>query len=67
MRDVTFGEDRSRFRSGHAPQIMAALRNLVITLLHRQGTSQIAATRRHFASHPRRAFDLLLPRRSSQQ
>ncbi len=67
VRDVTFGEDRSRFRSGHAPQIMAALRNLVITLLHRQGTSQIAATRRHFASHPRRAFDLLLPRRSSQQ
>jgi predicted transposase YbfD/YdcC len=67
VRDVTFGEDRSRFRSGHAPQIMAALRNLVITLLHRQGTSQIAASRRHFASHPRKAFDLLLPRRSTQQ
>jgi predicted transposase YbfD/YdcC len=61
VRDVTFHEDRSRLRSGHAPQIMAALRNLVITLFHRQGTSQIAATRRHFASHPSHAFALLLP------
>ncbi len=56
VRDVTFGEDRSHLRSGHAPQIMAALRNLTITLIHRQGSSQIAATRRHFASHPRQAF-----------
>jgi predicted transposase YbfD/YdcC len=67
VRDVTFGEDHSRLRSGHAPQIMAALRNLAITLIHRQGSSQIAATRRHFAAHPRRAFALLLPTRSAQQ
>ena len=67
VRDVTFGEDRSRLRSGHAPQIMAALRNLSITLIHRLGSSQIAATRRHFASHPRHAFDLLLSRRPAQQ
>jgi predicted transposase YbfD/YdcC len=67
VRDVTFGEDRSRLRSAQAPQILATFRNLVITLLHRQGISQIAATRRHFASHPRHAFDLLLPSRVSQQ
>jgi predicted transposase YbfD/YdcC len=67
VRDVTFGEDRSRLRTGSGPQIMAALRNLAITLIHRQGSSQIAATRRHFASHPRLAFRLLLPRRSTQQ
>lgn len=67
VRDVTFGEDRSRLRSGQGPQIMAAFRNLAITLIHRQGSSQIAATRRHFASHPRLAFRLLLPRRSAQQ
>jgi predicted transposase YbfD/YdcC len=67
VRDVTFGEDRSRLRSGHAPQILAAFRNLAITLIHRQGSSQIAATRRHFASHPLLAFRLLLPRRSPQQ
>ena len=67
VRDVTFGEDRSRLRSGQAPQILATFRNLAITLIHRQGSSQIAATRRHFASHPRLAFRLLLPRRSAQQ
>jgi hypothetical protein len=67
VRDVTFGEDRSRFRRGAAPQILAALRHLTITLIHRSGSSQMAATRRHFASHPHQAFDLLLPKRSSQQ
>jgi predicted transposase YbfD/YdcC len=67
VRDVTFGEDRSRLRTGSAPQILAALRNLALTLIHRSGSSQIAATRRHFASHPRRAFALLLPKRVSQQ
>lgn len=67
VRDVTFQEDRSRLRTGSAPQIVAALRNLAITLIHRSGSSQIAATRRHFASHPHHAFALLLPRRFSQQ
>jgi len=65
VRDVTFCEDRSRLRSGQAPQIMVTFRNLVITLLHRQGSSQIAATRCHFASHPREAFRLLLPTKSA--
>lgn len=65
VRDVTKGCDRSRLRTGHAPQIMAALRNLVITLIHRFGSSQIAATRRHFASHPHEAFALLLPRKAA--
>ena len=56
VRDVTFLEDRSRLRTGNAPQILAALRNLVITLIHRQGSSQIASTRRSLSSHPERAF-----------
>jgi hypothetical protein len=43
VRAVTFQEDRSQFRSGQGPQIMAALRHLAITLIHRQGSSQIAA------------------------
>lgn len=55
VRDVTFQEDRSHIRTGHAPQILAALRNLVITLIHRQGSSQIAVTRRWFAFHPEKA------------
>jgi Transposase DDE domain len=30
VRDVTMGEDASRVRKGNAPQVLAALRNLVI-------------------------------------
>lgn len=63
VRDVTFGEDRSRLRTGNAPQIMAALRNLAITLLHRSGWFQIASARRHFANQPQDALALLLPRK----
>jgi predicted transposase YbfD/YdcC len=37
LRDVTFGEDAARLRTGAAPQIMAAVRNLVITLIRRTG------------------------------
>jgi predicted transposase YbfD/YdcC len=32
VRDVTFGEDASTVRTGHAPQNLAALRSLVIGL-----------------------------------
>ena len=60
VRDVTFQEDRSHIRAGHAPQILAALRNLVITLIHRQGSIQIAVTRRWFAFHPEKALAVLL-------
>src|SRR5579884_3212432 len=59
VRDVTFGEDRSRLRTGNAPQIMAALRNLAITLIHRSGSCHIRASRRHFASCPHEALALL--------
>jgi predicted transposase YbfD/YdcC len=60
VRDVTFQEDRSRLRTGNAPQILAALRNLVISLIHRHGSSQIASTRRSLSSHPERACAWLL-------
>jgi hypothetical protein len=58
---VTFGEDRSRLRCGHAPQIMAALRNLSLTRMRRTGTTQIAEQRRCFAYHQDRALALLCP------
>ena len=67
VRDVTFAEDRSRIRTGHAPQLLAACRNLAMTLIHRSGSSHIAASRRSFSYHPRRAFDLLFARASPQQ
>jgi hypothetical protein len=67
VRDVTFAEDRSRIRTAHAPQLLAACRNLAITLIHRSGSSLIAASRRSFSYHPRTVFDLLLSRASPQQ
>lgn len=67
VRDVTFGEDRSRLRTGHAPQILAACRNLAITLIHRCGSCHIRATRRHFASCPLEALTLLTSPTGGQQ
>jgi predicted transposase YbfD/YdcC len=66
VRDVTFGEDRSRLRTGHAPQIMAAFRNLAHTLIRRSGTTEIAAQRRAFAARPAAALRLLLPKTRSR-
>ncbi|MGL4175756.1 MAG: ISAs1 family transposase [Dermatophilaceae bacterium] len=44
VRDVTFGEDQSQIRTGSAPQVMASLRNLVISLHRLAGATNIAAT-----------------------
>jgi hypothetical protein len=52
-------------RMGHAPQVVAALRNLAITLIHCSCSFAIAASRRAFAYHPERALALLLPASSS--
>lgn len=49
----------TRLRSGNAPHILAAFRNLVITLIHRTGSRDIAASRQAFAYHPARALALL--------
>jgi len=63
LRDVTFGEDAARLRSGAAPQIMATVRNLVITLIRRTGTTQIAAARQLLRTHPAKALRLLVPKK----
>lgn len=65
LRDVTFGEDRSRLRSGAAPQILAAFRNLVLTLIRRTGTTEITAYRQYLRSRPAKALRLLLPKTRS--
>ena len=53
VRDVTFGEDACRVRSGSAPQVLAALRNLCIGLLNAAGwKNKAAALRRHAAHYP---------------
>jgi predicted transposase YbfD/YdcC len=45
-RDVTLQEDASQVRRGHAPQVMAALNNLVCGLCGRAGISNLAAVQR---------------------
>jgi hypothetical protein len=52
--------DRLLALAGDAPQFLAALRNLVHTLLRRSGVTAIAAARRSFSYHPARALPLLL-------
>lgn len=60
VRDVTFGEDHSQVRSGSAPQVKAALTNLALTLLRRQGEKNIAASLRTLAARPKLAVSLVL-------
>ena len=43
VRDVTFGEDGSRVRTGNAPHVMASLRNLAIAALRADGWTNIAS------------------------
>ncbi len=66
VRDVSFQEDRSRLRIDNAPQLLAAFRNLAISLIHRCGSSQISATRRSFSYHPHQALALLCSKEGQQ-
>ena len=52
VRDVSFDEDRSQVRAGHAPQVMATLRNIAISLLRVCGAANIAAACRRYAAQP---------------
>ncbi len=47
VRDVTFGEDASQVRKGSAPEVLAALRNVVIGILREASWKNIAAGLRH--------------------
>ena len=60
VRDVTFDEDASRVRTGSAPQVMATLRNTVISLLRLDGWTNIAQALRHHARDADRAITCLL-------
>ena len=52
VRDVVFGEDQSQVRTESAPQLMAALRNLVTGMLRLCGVKNIAAALRHYSWKP---------------
>lgn len=56
VRDVTMDEDRCQIRTGAAPQVMAALRNLVLSLFRLAGQRNIAAAQRRCAAHSQEAL-----------
>lgn len=59
IRDVTYGEDASRVRTGTAPRAMATMRNLAIGLMRQTGWTNIAAAVDHYRSRPNHATDML--------
>jgi predicted transposase YbfD/YdcC len=58
-RDVSFHEDKATIRKGKAPQIMAALKNIVISIFHRATIRSFPTAFRRFASHPEELFSFL--------
>ena len=50
MLDVTFKEDHSRIRNGHAPENMGLLRRLSVNLLKREPSQQSIAQKRYRAA-----------------
>ena len=59
VRDVTFGEDGCRIRTGAAPEVRAACLNLVTALLRRAGITNLAAGLRTCAGRPALAVQLV--------
>jgi predicted transposase YbfD/YdcC len=59
IRDVTYGEDASRIRSGNGPRAMASLRNLAISALRTAGHTNIARALRHTSRDRQRILPLL--------
>ena len=59
VRDVTFDEDRCQVRTGSAPQVMAALRNVTISVIRLAGETNIAAALRRHAVHPSHPLALI--------
>ena len=60
VRDMDWDEDRSQVRTGAAPQVLAACRNLAQSLLRRPGCTNIAAALRTNAGRPKCAVQLVL-------
>jgi predicted transposase YbfD/YdcC len=59
VRDMSFGEDACRARTGAAPHILSHLRNAAINLLNRAGVKNKAAAIRRHAAHAYEALALI--------
>lgn len=58
-RDNVFHEDHATIRKGNAPQVMAALRNLVTSIFHRGTVRSFPTAMRRFAAKPEELFRFL--------
>lgn len=59
IRDVTLGEDACRVRTGAAPQVLAAMRNLVLSMIAPLSPKSIPTALRRFAAKPHEALRLI--------
>lgn len=59
VRDETLGEDRCQVHTGATPQVLATLRNGILTLFRYHGWSNIAEANRRYAASPQKALQLL--------
>lgn len=59
VRDVTFGEDACRVRTGSAPQVLAEIRNAVLTMIRKSGQKPKPA-REAFAERKWTAIKLII-------
>ena len=60
VRDMDFDEDRSQVRTASGPRVMAALRNLALTILRLAGDASIAAALRYHARRPDRPLRTIM-------
>ncbi len=56
VRDFTFDEDRSQIKTKNGPQMMACIRNFVISIFNLLGLNKIASSIRFFASKPHKSL-----------
>ena len=59
VRDRTFDEDRSQVRKNSAPQIMASLRNIVMSIFRLADVKNIAAALRHCCGKVRKTLRMI--------
>lgn len=59
QRDVIFHEDKATIRKHNAPQVMAALKNLVLSIFHRATVRNFNTAFRRFAAKPEELLHFL--------
>ncbi len=59
VRGVAFGDDAQQMQSGHAPHVLAAVRNTLLNLLRAAGWTNMAAALRHYSASVAAALEFI--------